>query len=162
MSSNRRDKSFVELQKKWYKKLKDSGFEDIELVQKNGHIAEDILKKSDGELVKKLRRTAPEVVEAKLRFYRMITTYLAYKPRWSRNVRDLFIIREYAKGTSYRKIIKLWAKAKPNKPSFSVFVVFCTIKKFLPKCMEWNRLHEEGVAFQEALDAAEELEGGEA
>ena len=158
----KKDPNFVALQAKWYKKLKDEGFEDIERISPGGHTNESIMEKSDGNLKKTLRAHGVSGIENRQKFYSLISNFLAWNPKWTECRRSLFIMEQYEAGLSYRKILKLWAKRYPKRRPFSVFVVFQTVRRFLPICMQWNRSHPEGLEFKESMDLAEQLEGGNA
>lgn len=58
---NRKSKEFKELQKEWYKKLKDSGFRDVE--------------KNERELIAP-SEIAPETFEETVAYYRMARRFL--------------------------------------------------------------------------------------
>ena len=168
MSKHRRPpkgQSFIELQKKWYKKLKDEGFQDIEYTQPNGNEQLGMLSVGNGNLQRKMRYMGSDAVKNRIKFYDIIQSFLAHNPKWAKSGRDRFISERYAEGHSYRKIIKLY-KAKYKNieryPTFSVFVVFKVVNRLVKLAMEWNRSSPDGLQIEETLNLAEELEGGEA
>lgn len=160
-----KSKDFIALQNEWYAKLKDDGFQDIEVVSKaTGHTDPGLINGSETNLKRRIRAGG---VESTLYFYNLMQNYLTHRPNFSRIYRDRFIAREFVKGTSYRNIVKLWNQTEQHragvdtKKSFSVFIVFNVVKKFVAKALIWNRESTEGLTYQSKLDQLEELDGGE-
>ncbi len=96
MSSNYR-----ELKKKWYAKLKNSGFEDIE---RN----EDLLKRPSSVVFGDYRKIAFGI--AKFEYYQMAARFL--NEHDFKNNRERIIWEYHANGISIRNIVKLLKKVR--------------------------------------------------
>lgn len=89
-----------ELQETWYKKLKKSGFEDIESNEDNLKVWSSIF----------FSRHSIEQIQAKQAYYQMATNFLEDYRFESR--RDKIIWEYHANGVSYRDITKILRKVR--------------------------------------------------
>lgn len=131
-------KDFIKERRKWYKLLKEEGFNDIEYDQgpiQYSHFKETVppsLGDKDGQNL--------------YRFYFKLRCFLAHNPRlWDNRLSyyKRFIAKLLAEGVSYRKIVAL-NKASRMKHKFSVFVVFRVAKEFYAMSDKWHREDPKG------------------
>ncbi len=99
---NNRSKEFKELQAKWYAKLKKTGFEDLEQNEYS-------LRLFHSTYFSDSRRNDPQVVAAKLEYYRLAGHFL-YDHKFE-NALERTIWQMHADGKSIRTIEKV-LKAK--------------------------------------------------
>lgn len=92
-------KEFKDLQKKWYKKAEDSGFDDIE--QEDGN-----LKRWDSYVFQ--RKYNKEQAEAKESYYRSAGKFLYDYKFEKKSQREIW--RLHAEGLSFEKILKVLKK----------------------------------------------------
>lgn len=159
----KKPKEFRELQQKWYKKLKEDGFKDIEYVSPHtGNEEVGFFRISD---------SAKEVAinlgglrsDERLNFWRAMSNYLQHNPEWYRVIgieqkwlqrRYSFISEQFIEGESYRDISKAWKRLYPHRKQFSYFIVFQIVGEFQKLAIDWNRKHEEGLLLDECMDGA--------
>lgn len=91
---NHKDEYFLELQKQWYKKLKDTGFEDIE---------QDEEKLKNRTALQNLSKYEPITAAAKEEYYRLAGQFL-YEYEFS-NDRERVIWELHSDGNSIEKIV---------------------------------------------------------
>lgn len=154
-----KSKEFIALQNEWYAKLKDSGFNDLEVVsRKTGQTDHSLMFGTETHLKRRIRQRG---TESTLYFYSLLLNFITHNETWSDIEHERFIAQQFAEGVSYRKIVKLWKEAHPGTKGFSIFIVFQTVKKFVAMAKEWNSTNENGLVYQSKLDELEELDGGE-
>jgi hypothetical protein len=130
---NPRSKEFKDLQKDWYKKLKDSGFQDIE--RGAGQLKTDPLQniKTFYDL---------NSFESKQEYFRMAGAFLySYK---FKNEAEKLIWRLHSEGVSFRTIVKILLE-KGYKISDGAYKKY--IQDLIPRLREEMRknIHEEGL-----------------
>jgi len=131
---------FIELQKKWYNKLKASGFEDIEWVDHSTGKGQnsDYLKRPDQMRIRAFTHD-------KQMYYSLCSNYLAHVK--IKNTEHRFVFNKHAEGLAYRKIMKLF-KARFKK-YVSIFYIHYHIHKFKKLMFEWNKTNSEGLLSKE-------------
>lgn len=162
-----KDKKFIKLQKKWYDKLKKSGFKDIEYTDSNGEVDVTALAVSDGQLKKIYAKN----YDTTAYFYNMLENFLTHNEYWGvkdieggtgLDVRDNFIAHKFVQGVSYRKIIKLWKSKFYESRGFTTMVVYSVVKKLVAEVKAWNISNMDGLKHKDKLDELEELGEGNA
>ncbi len=131
-----KSKDFIKLQKQWYKKLKDSGFDDIEFTDHATGLGQNsaYLKRPSAYLAKKYNKQTDK-------YYSLFRNFLTFGTFTSKI--DKNIALWHSEGVSYRKIVKLIAKT--HRMRRSLFYVFTKIKKLQRQMIEFNRTHPEGM-----------------
>lgn len=143
---------FYELQRKWYKKLKSSGFDDLEWTGPKGQQSDFFKKKS----LNHFRKQINEGLGVKrLFYYSVLENFLRYNPRWvSKEERwKTQIVKMHLKGISYRKMVELQKKKRLKgmlkTKSFSIFIVFQVMREFVRKAFDWNTRDQRGLKIEE-------------
>lgn len=136
-------KSFVELQNKWYKKLRDSGFNDLEwLDPKTGRGQNSYLKRNTRPL-KTVLFSEENLASGTFASTKTFNFYNKLR-HFINDFKDLdefdtFILYHFSEGETYRKISKLCKKhLKHSTRKFSTYWVYYNIKKLLLKFKEWD------------------------
>lgn len=101
-------KEYLKLQKTWYKKLKDSGFEDIESVNSDGTIS-DYTKNAPGV---NGRRHSQDRMDSENHYYTNASKWFWVK-QWDNPI-EKKVWELHAEGTPYRKIQAALAPKAPG------------------------------------------------
>ncbi len=138
------ERAFLNLRKEWYAKLKEDGFEDVELIDwRTGEAFERTMGVSQADIVNTWSLEQQE-------YYRIAAQYvLTLKRRRGKNRENAEAIevwRLHSEGKSYRKIAK------------ELKVPISRIEKIVPR-IKTKMLQEREDNFDEAEMAAEWLEG---
>lgn len=129
-----KSQSLKELQKIWYKKLHDSGFEDIEWGSPNS-----------GFLTWVPKPDSPEELASRQTYYRMCERYLMnFK---SLRGPDRFIWKLHSQGATYGEIQKAYNKT--YKPKLSIYTIYYRVQEILKKARKWNETSKHGVFVDE-------------
>lgn len=107
-----KDKNFIQLQKEWYKRLKDSGFNDLESFDTEGQ-PNDLLKTD----VRIDTKKSVNIYQAKQDYYRFAGQFL-YDYNWQ-NALERLIWELHSEGFSSREIQKELLPAKTNKTTIN-------------------------------------------
>jgi hypothetical protein len=113
------ERDLASLQREWYRRLKDAGFEDIEYQSSN------MLK---GQSIQDSRRINPHEIAAVEEYYRLASQFL-HDHEWNDNTEKL-IWALYAEGIPYRAIAKelhitLWrTQTTIRKISSTMFKIY--------------------------------------
>lgn len=129
-------KDFIKLQNQWYKKLKSSGFEDIEWLDKSTGLGQnsDFLKDPD-QMKTKAYKSETEF------FYQMCTNFMTHVKIEPARLRYLFKL--YSEGMPYRDIRK--ALVKRYRKYVSLYFVFYHVKRLKEQMFHFNKTHPEGL-----------------
>jgi hypothetical protein len=149
---------FLSLQKKWYDKLKKSGFEDIEWSSSKAFDGQD-----SRYLVSYSNDRDPIQVQSTLNWYLLVQNYITHakthpKTKILISKRDKILLNYYVQGIPYRKIIQLYQqeytykdKKRKNairpsqkKPRVSLFRLWKLLNHHFDVIIEWNKTHPEG------------------
>lgn len=127
---------FTELQKKWYSKLAQNGFKDIEWVDhKTG-------KGQDSDYLKGSLAKGKPWNPDRAQFFRLLQNYLTHYQFKSRKV-DRFIMTRLNDGWTYRKIHAECRKKYKFKKS--LYWLYYHIQKLSQAMLIWNKTHEHGL-----------------
>lgn len=138
-------KAFVELQKAWYRRLKEEGFKDLERPRRDGNM--------DGWLHgQSLRDIANNYAPETQLYYERLRAYLTHRPHWHEDAFFRLAGRLHAKGLSYREICEI-ARAKGLKPNANKWHVHQAIKALRPLAERWNRTSTKGCDYEPDLSA---------
>lgn len=136
----------------WYKKLKDSGFEDIEWTSKHSIYGQNTPYLKDSALNYKKKYN-----EFTATHFRICQNYLTHTTKLSKSHR--FIFQMYTDGSTFREIIsatykKGWNKPVPSTrkhgkrktmPRWSLFSLHHLIHKLVIEAYDWNKKDVEGL-----------------
>lgn len=122
--------SLKELQKIWYKKLADEGFEDIEWGGPETRF-----------LTWTPKPDSAEDLASKQTYYRLCERYLLnYK---SLRGKERFIWKMHSQGATYDEI--LLAYNKVYKPKVSVYTIYYRVQEIFKKAKKWNETADAGI-----------------
>ena len=121
------NESYKKLKKKWYKKLRDSGFVDIEAGQPP----------NDKYFRTRLKNNA----SATLHYFRLARNFYSHYNFASNSDQALWFW--HSEGASMRQIIKKYRKK--FKKSMSVYWVHTQIHRLIKEMYRWNQEHPEGI-----------------
>ena len=140
-----KDKEYARLQKEWYNKLKDDGFEDLEWIDHSTGKGQnsDYLKRPSQSIAISY---SPETEE----HYRIMRHYATHCAEGC--LLDHFMFEAYTDGNSYRDIVKIVNTTLPQsmlremhrrdtrliEGEVSVHFVFYAVKKMIDKAIKWN------------------------
>jgi hypothetical protein len=140
--------NLAELQAIWYKKLADTGFKDLETFSKRPGAAalvnQPLLSGSTYGLG---QRANPET----LHHYRRVDCWLAYnadllKPQLRR------VLELYSGGMPYRAILATLEEEGLTRPKrLNLYSLHKTLKTWLLKIKQWNRVEPQGLDFKSDL-----------
>ena len=137
--------AFRRLQEKWYNKLRDKGFADIERYdaeQGNKHIC---------ELINWQKRGWQRRLESTREFYQCLTNFITHNPRFYTHP-ETYPIRVaaklYEKGHSYSEVAnELYKRGLIKSPNKAY--AHKLLKPFIAKVMQWNKENPEGLFYAE-------------
>lgn len=125
---------FKRLQDKWYAKLADDGFNDLEWTAETG-INEAFLRHSFS--------TKP--FPAKAQFYRLLQNYVTHGLTGKKSRRkDEFMLKLCNEGGTDRTISQALIKGRFGRPN-SLYWVHYRMKKLIAVMIAWNKTHPEGL-----------------
>lgn len=137
------------LRKLWYKKLKDSGFRDIE-ISKHGNELEygPLMGRTSSPYSNKREYNAGQYETGAYEFYHGISTFLAHNPYYPARASLMWhrwILELYAEGVSIRKILKRWesGELKALKRRLHVPTIHEVIHMHLPTIQKWYKEYKE-------------------
>lgn len=136
--------AFKALQKKWYSKLAQEGFKDLEPWGLE-----------DGQLSNRGNPTITDLTryETHLSFYSYIDAYLEHcKTVWHE---DRFLLRCLQKGQTYREITKSYKKRYNQRRS--LYTIYYKLQELLKKCLAWNKRSKYGCLYEDS--ANEDVDG---
>lgn len=134
------DPEFIRLQNKWYKKLKDEGFKDIEWLDSSTGLGHDTpylagsVSKASVSLNEMHDLQASQASKDQQNYYRICSNYAVYGTFPSKTHRKIF--EYHASGLSYRKIARIMT-SKHRQP-MSYFKVFYIVKALKEEMFRWN------------------------
>lgn len=141
-------KELYKLQKQWYKKLKHSGFEDIEWI--NGKYVNGMDSPFMKDTAFKYKKKYNENTAQHYRLMRNFASNFSFTTK-----KDYLIFEMYADGIPFRDIIKkmrqlgygftTYEPGKPKKPNLSLFTLHHLLKGYIKLAYEWNRTDSEGL-----------------
>lgn len=130
-------KDFAALQAKWYAKLADSGFEDIEWSDSKtgfGQGTPYLANSGFGKVYK------PETEQ----YFRLVTNYVTHHElQLEQDRQKRYILQLHQDGVSYRDIVKLYNKRFKKKRS--LFFIFYKLRQYRDEIMQWNKTSEHGI-----------------
>jgi hypothetical protein len=133
------------LRKTWYAKLKESGFNDLEVyTYKDG--MNGLLKST------KASRTLTEYAKTKdLRevYFRRLTNFVTHNPNWARDKTANMIAQLYIQGISYRKMLP---KLESANCKTNIWNISHVVTRLEQAAKVWDRTHPEGRDFQADLE----------
>lgn len=154
----KRHKEFMKLQNEWYKKLKDSGFDDIEWQRSDTGYEEysPFLKGFQSYIDR------PDFI-ATQNWYLLVQNYLTHAPLHPKI--EKIVLELYATGLSYRNIskkinygyTKRWKlrsydmKTKKSHNT-NLSMIYNIMQKHIKNIIEWNKTHPEGRLNEANLD----------
>ena len=112
------------LQKQWYAKLADEGFEDIEWTKGN----------NSPYLKTALNTKDPFHFVAKQEYYNMAESYL--HNRMELRGRERFIWKLHSEGATYEEITNAYNRRYKNHKS--VYTIYYDVQKILERCKAWH------------------------
>jgi len=133
MRKSYQSEQFLELQAKWYDKLKQKGFQDIEEFSDKYGNRKSFLKRSSKSLSYKYNPTT-------FQHFRLARNFLEHGHFSSKL--DKFIWKLYAEGYSYRDIIVELAKKDIH---YSVFFIFKKVRQLNQDMRLFNAYSPEGI-----------------
>lgn len=140
----------IKLTNLWYKKLEDSGFDDIEFYNKRTGYGQDSRYTKDLALSYKWRYN-----EFTAQHYRLCENFLSHYD--FPNKKDKFIFSLYTAGLTFREIIAKckkkggsYAYNHKKKPNISLFSLHHKLKRYIALCHKWNLEHPDGIHLAEA------------
>lgn len=125
---------FNRLQRKWYDKLADDGFVDIE-------------RREDGTMNEYYLRFSfnGKIFPARAQFFRLLQNYVTHGLTKAKARRkDNFILRCYNEGMHARQIVKAMASRKFKQPN-SLYWLHYHLQTLVEKMIAWNKTHPEGL-----------------
>lgn len=132
---------FAKLQEKWYKKLSDEGFEDLEWVDNKTGFGQnsDLFKDgSSGNAVGK--RYSPQTAY----FFSIMQNYVTHNEEFLINLfkdeRRMYAIKGYLEGVPYRKLAREYnakLRKRDNKKLYT-FMICRTVQLVNKLALEWN------------------------
>jgi len=126
------------LQKIWYNKLKDTGFNDLETADYNGNL-DGLLNNKGSQALSRIAKAFNREQET---YFRRLTNFVTHNPNWAGNKTHNLISRLYINGVSYRKMLpQLGVK-------LSVWSVHKVIKRLKSLAVTWNKVNPEGLDFE--------------
>lgn len=146
-------KAFGALQKEWYIKLKQSGFNDLERFDQYGNALSDINGQS-------LRSIANYYCPIRERFYMRLRNYITHNRNWTNDALLRLVSHLASEGVPYRAIMKV-AKEKGFTKRISIFSVHRMVKRFEKAALAWNKRHPEGLDFEPDVGASGGLQVGQ-
>ena len=141
LSRAKKPQNLQALQKQWYAKLADSGFEDIEWTAGN----------SSPYLKNAVQTKDPYFFAQKQQYYNMAEAYL--QNRMELRGRDRFIWKLHAEGATYEEITT--AHNSRYKNHKSVYTIYYEVQKILERCKAWHTKQEQ-LADEEMLELAKQ------
>jgi hypothetical protein len=143
--SSKKKQTKAELISLWYKKLKQSGFEDLEWLDNKTGLGQNTphLKRSSARILQKYSAETAQ-------HYNICSQYRQYHTFKCR--RDEFCIDLYIQGIPYREIIKR-ARVKgtnyyydyKGRQQLSLFSLHGIIKKYIIAAYDWNKNSPDGL-----------------
>lgn len=130
---------FHELRQKWYDKLKEKGFDDLEWVGPNGEDSGLLRTKAIAHLAIKIREGRS--IQS-YHFYSVLRNFCTHNPAWTGGTEawKMTVGKLYSEGVSFRKMIKLQEQGKLNITSkrLTLPVIHEAVKEFVEKAFKWN------------------------
>jgi hypothetical protein len=148
-------KEVVELQKKWYDKLKSDGqFVDLESFnEKTGEFGPYFTSKTSGDIRRTLEKNTHN-----FHYYSLLRNFLTHT-KWRGNTHngrfDAHAARLYTQGFSIPDIVSILKFRRIKSVHYSVVdyrVVRESIDRFVEAAKIWNRTHPEGLDFEPTTD----------
>lgn len=131
--------AFIKLQAQWYAKAAESGFQDLEHVNRDTGEGLHMLKG------KSLSSFKLQDTHATLHYYRRWSCFLAHNPKHSNSHRELDIAKMWADGATYPELVRTL------KPIYKKGLSMYTIQKYLQymdkRIERWNKLDPRGLDF---------------
>lgn len=128
---------FAKLQKQWYAKLANEGFEDIEWVDHStgkGH---------NSGFLKNSMISGRAYHAGRDLYYQLASNYLLHGQALSRRPYYKFIWKLHSEGRTYQEIADAVKRKYKNAPRISK--IFYQIKHLAKLCYKWNSVHPEGL-----------------
>lgn len=133
---------FAKLQAKWYGKLADEGFEDIEWTDNKTGLGQGTPYLS-GSGYGKVYKPETEL------YFRMVQNYITHNEKsfdkWKR-----FILSLHVDGVSYRDIVRAYNKR--FRARRSLFFIFYKLRQYKTEITQWNEVNKEGLLNEAAAD----------
>lgn len=126
----KKQKSYKELRKIWYKKLADEGFNDIEWGSPDS-----------GYLTWTPKPNSADEMRERQTYYRMCERYLQ-NYQYLRG-KDRFIWKLHCKGCTYKEITDTYNKH--YKIKVSIWKIHQAVQKILERARAWNETNEAGI-----------------
>lgn len=148
--NKRKSESIVKLTNKWYKKLADSGFKDIEWYDETTGKGQnsDYIKRSASRMKHQYK---PESFE----HYRIMRNFVSHY-KFKSN-KDRIILEWYADGIRYRKILSKLRRlggyyayttnGNKHRRNISLLTLHRLIKKYVQIAYDWNKADSEGLEY---------------
>jgi hypothetical protein len=135
---------FAKLQKQWYSKAAESGFEDIEWVNHAtgaGH---------DSGFLKGSLAGGKAYHPGRALYYQLATNYLVHCQNLQNKPYNKFIWKLHAEGATYDELLKQVRKKFGNAPS--KYTLYYQIKELAQRCYIWNATNPEGLIVKRKED----------
>jgi hypothetical protein len=140
---NRKDLS--KLTVKWYKKLKRSGFEDIEWLDVRTGYGQNTPYLKDSAMI--LGGRYSKETETHYRVCQNFCTHHIFTTKKAQ-----FIFQEYTKGITFREILHRckrkgghYAYNRDGSYNISLFTIHHTVQNYIKLAYEWNKTDPEGI-----------------
>ena len=129
--------NFIKQQNNYYAKLRKSGFEDIEWLDRRTGKGQnsDILRKA----AIRQRMWRPE----KAHYYRLLRNYVTHAK--FKTKRDKFIMELLAEATSFRRTLKAYIRYTNYRYDKSLYTFFYKCQVLLTEALLWNKIYPEGM-----------------
>lgn len=134
--------NFAKLQKKWYAKLSQDGFKDLEWVDHSTGRGQD------SSYLRGSIASGKAFHAGRALYYQLASNYLLHCSSL-RGVQK-FMWNLHASGQTYHDIVK--ALRQKRKLKVSVYTVFYQLQELAKKCYMWNSTHTEGLLTKRAED----------
>jgi len=135
--------SLAELYKTWDKKLKESGFKDIERRSADGKNADDLM---NGHSLRSLANTYKPETEL---YYKRLTHYLTHVNNPMRDILLNQIARWLAEAVPYREITR---RIRAQGGRMNIQKVHKINQELLRRSTHWNKTNPNGVDFSPDLE----------
>lgn len=135
----------------WYKKLKDSGFKDIEWINSKGRGQDSrYTYRASNKVAQKFNQNTEL-------HYQLCTNFCTHYPFPTKKHQFLFNL--YAEGYTYREILRKlryasggWHHNRAGKPIISLFSLHKLISFYIKLAHKWNETNPEGLLHPDYID----------
>lgn len=142
-------KAFQRLQKRWYGRLRDTGFKDIEVTKEGFDEPAPNLQGAS------LRDIADRYTPERETYYRILTNFLTHCPYYEkRRPLKRLVALMYAEGKTYRNIVR---EVKKRRMTVSLAGVYWIVKAFERRALQWDRTNKEGLLFTPTVGLPEDV-----